>query len=91
MVSLGVNNHNQTIVFGATLVSNETKDTYIWLLEKFFDAMEQQVTSSIIIDGDIAMRNAMRKVFPNVHHRMCASHLLRNTTSNVKNLDFCHI
>lgn len=46
MVSLGVNNHNQTIVFGATLVSNETKDTYIWLLEKFFDAMEQQVTHS---------------------------------------------
>ncbi|KAJ1396074.1 Zinc finger, SWIM-type [Sesbania bispinosa] len=35
------------------------------------------------LDGDMAMRNAIRKVFPDAHHRLCAWHLLRNATTNV--------
>lgn len=44
--------------------------------------------SSVITDGDIAMRNAIRRVFPDAHHRLCAWHLLRNATSNVHNVNF---
>ncbi|KAJ1415013.1 MULE transposase domain [Sesbania bispinosa] len=32
VVFAGVNNHNQTIVFGCGLVANETEETYVWLL-----------------------------------------------------------
>ncbi|KAF1898567.1 hypothetical protein Lal_00023569 [Lupinus albus] len=35
----GVNHHKQTTVFGAAVVSNETEETYVWLLEKFLEAM----------------------------------------------------
>ena len=33
VVFFGVNHHNQTIVFGVGLVSDESDGTYIWLLE----------------------------------------------------------
>jgi len=29
------------------------------------------------------MRNAIKKIFPNAHHRLCAWHLLRNASSNI--------
>lgn len=44
--------------------------------------------NSIITDGDMAMRNAIKRVFSRVHHRLCAWHLIRNATSNVKNPKF---
>lgn len=85
VVLSGINHHNQTIVFGTAIVTNETEQTYVWLLEQFLYAMKGKAPCSIITDGDVAMKNAIGKVFPNVHHRLCAWHLLRNATSNVRN------
>ncbi|KAJ1415153.1 MULE transposase domain [Sesbania bispinosa] len=84
----GVNNHNQTIVFASAIVSDETEQTYVWLLEQLAQVMKGKAPSSVITDGDLALRNAIRKVFPNAHHRLCAWHLLRNATSNVGIPDF---
>ncbi|KAJ1381922.1 Zinc finger, PMZ-type [Sesbania bispinosa] len=36
----------------------------------------------------MAMRNVIKRVFPNAHHRLCAWNLLCNATSNVGILDF---
>ncbi|XP_016206823.1 protein FAR1-RELATED SEQUENCE 5-like [Arachis ipaensis] len=36
----------------------------------------------------MAIRNAVRDVFPEVRHRLCAWHLIRNATSNVGNSSF---
>ncbi|RYR51578.1 hypothetical protein Ahy_A06g026579 isoform A [Arachis hypogaea] len=44
--------------------------------------------TSIITDGAMAIRNAVRDVFPEVRHRLCAWHLIRNATSNVGNPSF---
>ncbi|XP_020205881.1 protein FAR1-RELATED SEQUENCE 5, partial [Cajanus cajan] len=84
VVFSGVNHHNHTIVFGSAIVSNETEETYIWVLGQFVEAMKGKSPMSIITDGDVAMKNAIRKVFPNSHHRLCAWHLLRNATTNIK-------
>ncbi|KAJ1431093.1 Zinc finger, SWIM-type [Sesbania bispinosa] len=65
------------------IVSNETEDTYVWLLQQFKDAMKRKSPKAVIIDGDMAMRNAIKRVFPGAHHRLCSWHLLRNATSNV--------
>ncbi|KAJ1404583.1 MULE transposase domain [Sesbania bispinosa] len=45
----------------------------------------QDAFSRVITDGDLAMRNAIKRVLPNAHHRLCAWHLCRNAASNVKN------
>ncbi|KAJ1376723.1 MULE transposase domain [Sesbania bispinosa] len=67
----GVNHHNQTTIFAFAVVSNETEDTYVWVLEQFFNAMKGKSPKSVITDGDRAMRNAIRIVFPNATHRLC--------------------
>ncbi|XP_025616896.1 protein FAR1-RELATED SEQUENCE 5-like [Arachis hypogaea] len=84
----GVNHHNQTTVFVAALIADETTDTYIWLLCQLIFAMKGKTPTSIITDGAMAIRNGVRDVFSEVRHRLCAWHLIRNATSNVGNPSF---
>ncbi|RYR29127.1 hypothetical protein Ahy_B01g053440 [Arachis hypogaea] len=44
--------------------------------------------TSIITDGAMAIRNVVRDVFPEVRHRLCAWHFIRNAISNVGNPSF---
>ena len=83
-----VNHHNQTIIFATTIVSNEVEGTYVWLLEQFLAAMKGKAPISVITDGDLAMTNAIKRVFPKSYHRLCAWHLLRNAMSNNGIADF---
>ncbi|XP_057452577.1 protein FAR1-RELATED SEQUENCE 5-like [Lotus japonicus] len=80
----GLNNHNQTTVFGSAIISNESEETYIWVLERLFEAMRGKCPTSFITDGHLSMRNAISTVFPTAHHRLCAWHLLQNATRNIK-------
>jgi len=50
-----VNHHNQSIVFVAPFVANETKSTYVWLLQQLIEAMGGKSPLSVITDGDLAM------------------------------------
>lgn len=36
---VGVNNHNETVVFGVALLYDEMKESFIWLLEYFLHVM----------------------------------------------------
>ncbi|KAL4300541.1 hypothetical protein AHAS_Ahas17G0211200 [Arachis hypogaea] len=45
--------------------------------------MKGNALKAFITDGDTSMRNAIRHVFPETHHRLCAWHLLRNAISNI--------
>ncbi|XLT22736.1 hypothetical protein HN873_054028 [Arachis hypogaea] len=85
VVFSGVNHHNQTIVFAAALVANETEETYKWLLQQFLEGMKGKAPECVITDGHGAMKKAIESVFPNSYHRLCAWHLLRNATSNISN------
>ncbi|XP_057428761.1 protein FAR1-RELATED SEQUENCE 5-like [Lotus japonicus] len=87
----GVNHHNRTIVFGTTIVSDEKEETYVWLLEKFADAMKGKTHVSVITDGCKSMRKEIRRVFPNAHHRLCAWNLFENATRNVKKPGFLEL
>ncbi|KAL4327954.1 hypothetical protein AHAS_Ahas13G0151700 [Arachis hypogaea] len=73
----GVNHH---CVFGTAMVSNESQESYIWVLQKVLECMQVKTPKAIIIDGDPVMRVAIQDVFPDAHHRLCAWHLLRNAT-----------
>ncbi|KAF1892240.1 hypothetical protein Lal_00036601 [Lupinus albus] len=68
----GVNHHKQTIVFDAGIVSNETEETYVWLLGNFLEAMNEKHPKCVTTDGDFSMKNAIKRVFPAAHHRLCA-------------------
>ena len=85
---IGVNNHNQTIVFGFALVSNEREETFTWLLEEFVKAMGKKRPMSVVTDGDKAMQRAIETVLPGARHRLCVWHLARNANSNIPNPEF---
>ena len=83
VVFSGVNHHLQTIVFGCGVVSDEFERTYVRLLEKFVETMKGKSPKLVITDGDLSMKNAIQRVFPDAKHRLCGWHLIRNATSNV--------
>ncbi|RYR51577.1 hypothetical protein Ahy_A06g026579 isoform K [Arachis hypogaea] len=58
----GVNHHNQTTVFAAALIADETTDTYVWLLRQLMFAMKGKTPTSIITDGAMAIRNAVQLI-----------------------------
>ncbi|KAG5069107.1 hypothetical protein JHK85_001484 [Glycine max] len=66
----GVNLHNQAIVLGTAITTDETEETYVWLLEQFLEAMKGKTPCSIITDDNLAMRNAITRVMPGVFHRL---------------------
>ncbi|WJX62741.1 hypothetical protein P8452_47705 [Trifolium repens] len=80
---LNVKTATDPLLFAA-LVSDETTETYKWVLGKFLKCMEGKQPQAVITDGDGAMREAIKQVFPDATHRLCAWHLNRNAGENVK-------
>lgn len=87
---VGVNNHGKTILFGAALLKGQTKDTFKWLLESFKAAMDGKEPDCIITDQDKAMWNAIRDIFPNVVHRFCYWHIMKNLREKQKSYFKAH-
>lgn len=50
---------------------DEIVDTYKWALETFLEAMCNKLPKSCVTDGDGAMKEAIKQVFPNASHRIC--------------------
>ena len=75
VVLVGVNHHHQTVVLGCALLMDESIATYEWVLETFLITMMNKKPISVVIDGDKAMRKAIKKVLPKACHRMCSWHL----------------
>jgi zinc finger SWIM domain-containing protein 3 len=84
----GCNHHGQTIIFGTALVSDETTDTYKWVLRCFLECMENKHPKAVLTDVDGAMREAIKQVFPHSTHRLYVWHLNKNAYENVKNSEF---
>ncbi|KAJ1430921.1 MULE transposase domain [Sesbania bispinosa] len=67
----GKNHHSQTFIFGCALIADETINTYKWVLRMFSEAMFNKHPATVVTDGDGAMREAIKVVFPNASHRLC--------------------
>ncbi|KAK3230392.1 hypothetical protein Dsin_002273 [Dipteronia sinensis] len=65
---VSVNNHRATCVFGTALLSDETVQSYTWVLNTFMESMSHKYPLSLLIDGDKAMRNSIDELFPNSRH-----------------------
>ncbi|KAF1864606.1 hypothetical protein Lal_00039236 [Lupinus albus] len=84
----GVNHHKQTTIFAVGIVSNEIEESYVWLLGNFLEAMNGKHPMCVITDGDLSMKNGIKRVFPTAHHRLCAWHICNNARKNVKKNNF---
>ncbi|XP_028094274.1 protein FAR1-RELATED SEQUENCE 5-like [Camellia sinensis] len=86
----GVTSHFRTTIFACVLLANETIETYTWVLETFMEAMGNKASVSVLTDGNKAMREAIRRVFPDARHQLCNWRLGKNTVSNVHISGFAH-
>ncbi|KAJ1408955.1 Zinc finger, PMZ-type [Sesbania bispinosa] len=84
----GKNHHSQIIIFACAIIADKTIQTYKWVLEMFLKAMFNKHPSAVVTDGDGAMREAIRQVFPNASHRLYAWNLNKNACENIKNANF---
>ncbi|XP_020987595.1 protein FAR1-RELATED SEQUENCE 9-like [Arachis duranensis] len=84
----GCNHHGQTVIFSFGLLSDESTETYKWLLETFVEAMGGKSPKAVITEGDLAMRDAIKNVLPDATHQLCGWHLQRNACENIKNPNF---
>lgn len=73
---VGVNNLKQTIVFGATLLYDETIPSFEWLFETFLKAIGGKKPKTILTDQDAAMAKAFSIVMPETFHGLCTIGIL---------------
>ncbi|XP_075486498.1 protein FAR1-RELATED SEQUENCE 5-like [Primulina tabacum] len=85
---VGVNNHHQTIVFGCGFLSDEKTESFVWLFNKFIEAMPKGAPDVIITDQDPAMTKAIAQVFPQVVHRYCLWHILNKFSDKLNPVTF---
>ncbi|EHA8589332.1 protein FAR1-RELATED SEQUENCE 5 [Cocos nucifera] len=72
----GVNHHLQPVVFGCSVLLDETEASYIWLFETFLVAMSGRLPVSFVTDHCKALAAAAMKVFHGTHHRFCKWRIL---------------
>ncbi|XP_021738365.1 protein FAR1-RELATED SEQUENCE 5-like [Chenopodium quinoa] len=83
---VGVNNHWQNVMFGCAFIADEKTDTFEWVLSTFKKSMGGSQPVTIFTDQDLAMSNAIEKVFPHSRHRLCIWHLIKNAVSRFGSL-----
>ncbi|RHZ84559.1 hypothetical protein Glove_79g134 [Diversispora epigaea] len=78
-----IDNKCKTRLVCQTLVSDETLDTYIWILECIRRATEQ-APIVIFTDADPALDAAIPIVFPETYPAHCIFHIAQNLPKNLK-------
>lgn len=72
----GFNHHGQTIVFGCGFLPNERFESFVWLFNKWIEAMPGGPPKAIITKHDLSMTRAIKLVMPTTCHRYCLRHIL---------------
>nr|KAJ0186012.1 hypothetical protein LSAT_V11C900470980 [Lactuca sativa] len=75
-----INNHEKTFNVGAGLISDETIESYSWLLEAFLSSHKKKPTM-ILLDMDAALSSSIAKVFQGCTHRLCMWHIMSKMPS----------
>jgi len=79
----GIDNHRHCVTFGAAFLGDEKSESFIWLFEKFLEAMSSHKPVCIITDQDLAMKVAIQKVFDTSTHRLCMWHIMKKLSEKV--------
>ncbi|XP_051127822.1 protein FAR1-RELATED SEQUENCE 5-like [Andrographis paniculata] len=92
---VGVNHHRQTIIFGASLLYDETIPSFEWLFDTFASTMGGKKPTTILTDQDHAMANALTTRWPETCHRLCIWHIYQNAAIHLGGIfekynDFAH-
>ncbi|XP_044331085.1 protein FAR1-RELATED SEQUENCE 5 isoform X2 [Triticum aestivum] len=85
-IFLGLNQFRETTIFGAALMFDETRDSFIWLFESFLAAHNGRQPRTIYTDQDIAMGKAIEHVFTQSYHGLCTFHIMQNAVKHLSSV-----
>ncbi|CAN6172271.1 unnamed protein product [Urochloa humidicola] len=83
---IGVNHHGQSVLMGCALLSDETAETYAWLLKAWIACMSGNLPKAIITDYCRGIQSAVDEVIPGVRHRMCLFQIMRKAAERLSGL-----
>jgi len=69
--SSGFNHYRGSVIFGAALMYDETKESFRWLFDTFFQAHNNKKPKTVFTDQDQSMARAVANVMPETHHGLC--------------------
>ncbi|XP_065865854.1 protein FAR1-RELATED SEQUENCE 3 isoform X2 [Euphorbia lathyris] len=84
----GVNHHGQSILFGCSILLDDSEASFVWLLKTFLTAMNDRQPVSIVTDQDRAIQTAVSVVFPETRHCISKWHVLREGQDKLAHV--CH-
>ncbi|XP_021731351.1 protein FAR1-RELATED SEQUENCE 9-like [Chenopodium quinoa] len=83
---VGMNHHNNNVMFGIGFLINEKWESFVWLFNTFLKSMRDKHPVTLMTDQAQAMAKAIKIVFPNTRHRLCTWHIGENAKKNIKGL-----
>lgn len=83
---LGVNHHGQLVLLGCGLLSDESTESFLWLLKSWLTCMKGRPPNAIITDECVAIKAAVREVFPKTRHRISDWHVVRSISEKLGEL-----
>ena len=78
--------HRRAVIFGASLLYDETTASFKWLFETFLEAHKNKRPLTVFTDQDRAMAKALHEVMPDTFHGLCTWHLMQNGIKHLGNL-----
>jgi len=79
----GLDNHRLCVSFGAAFLSDEKSKSFMWLFDKFLDAMGGHTPVCLITYQDPTMKVAINAKFQSTTHRFCIWHIMRKLFKKV--------
>ncbi|XP_026398279.1 protein FAR1-RELATED SEQUENCE 5-like [Papaver somniferum] len=83
---VGINHHNQTVLFGGSLLYSESEYSFEWLMKTWMRAMYGKTPKVIPTDQESAIGGVIARVLPGTRHRYCLWHISRNAMKNLSDV-----
>lgn len=75
---IGVNHHNQVVIFAAALLYDDTVESLKWLFHTFLETMSGKKPKVILTDQDAIVVEAVSSILPEITHRICVWQMHQN-------------
>ncbi|XP_022738509.1 LOW QUALITY PROTEIN: protein FAR1-RELATED SEQUENCE 7-like [Durio zibethinus] len=83
---IGLNHHNQVVIFAAALLYDDTVESLKWLFHTFLEAMSGKKPKVILTDQDTTVVEAISSVLPESSHRICVWQMHQNALKHLSNI-----
>ncbi|XP_020270074.1 protein FAR1-RELATED SEQUENCE 7-like isoform X2 [Asparagus officinalis] len=80
---IGVNHHNQEVLFGSAFLYDDSTKSLKWLFEVFRMAMSSKQPKTIFTDRSVAINEALAMVWPSADHRYCLWQIYQNASKKL--------